>query len=218
MRFFLFRGKWLIRLGIRCLLLLAALAAVYAVYCRSTDAVRVVMGGRLYMETVSCESDAGHEKRVYYEKYFRPSRLPTLNIREIKTDFLWKYNDQAPGKLAAPAYMRKTPEDTLLNYFAILKHAENLKEGSTGGCGTVGDEKLPYPAAYGFLTADYQKRLPYKKYLESFEGIGQINLIKLEGVPRDRENTELLRYFIELETIEGSAKGLPILHIITGMY
>jgi hypothetical protein len=177
-------------------------------YVGSLETVRIVMGSRLYMQPQEAETDTVHSEKGYDEKYFRPSKLAIINNRSFKPDMLWNYHGKEPGKIVVPEQYLKTAEDTLLNYFSILKHAENLKEGQMGGCGTVGEAKLPYPLAYGFLSDEYKDRLPYNKYLESFEGIGHINLIKLRGVPRDMSKPENLRYFIELETIEGSSKGL----------
>ena len=160
------------------------------------------------MKPEVAEVPTAHSEEEYDEKYFRPSKLPVINTRAIKSDLLWEQKDKVPERILVPEYLRKTPEDTLLNYFSILKHAENLKEGKSGGCGTVGEAKLPYPIAYGFLTSEYKDRLSYSKYLESFEGIGHINLIKLKGVPKDKNQPEYLRFFVELETIEGSSKGV----------
>lgn len=190
------------------LLLLAAGLTFYITYFRNPEPVKIVMGSRLYMQAQADETEEVHHEGKYEEKYFRPSKLPILNTRRIEHDLLWKYQEQEPGSIKVPGAMLKTPEDALLNYFSLLEHAANLKEGSSGGCGTVGNAKLPYPVAYGFLTPQYQKRLHYDKYLESFEGIGHINLIKLKRVPEEKDNPRYLRYFIELETIEGSSKGL----------
>ncbi len=208
MRFLFFRKKNLIKCVISGLFILLCLLLAYSMYSKSASAVRIVMGGRLQMESETVETATAHPEKDYDEKYFRPSNLPIINTKVIKSDLLLEQQDKDPSEIVMPEQLLKTPEDTLLNYFSILKHAENLEEGRTGGCGTVGEAKLPYPLAYGFLTSDHQKKLSYSKYLESFKGIGHINLIKLKGVPKDKKQPEYLRYFVELETIEGSSKGV----------
>jgi hypothetical protein len=163
--------------AVNCLQILLLLFLVYTMYRKSADAVRIVMGGRMHMESEVVEKTTAHIEMEYDEKYFRPSKLPILNSKAIKFKLLSEQPDIEPDKIDVPEHLLDTPEDTLLNYFSILKHAENLKEGNSGGCGTVGEAKQPYPAAYGFLASEYKNWLSYSKYLESFEGIGHINLI-----------------------------------------
>jgi hypothetical protein len=100
-----------------------------------------------------------------------------------------------------------SPENTIINYFSILREAENLTSNQIGGCGTVGMAKIPYPVAFNFLTKDFQKKVSYTSYLQSFKGIGHINLIKLNKLPVE-SHSQTIRFFIELETIEGSSKNL----------
>lgn len=138
------------------------------------------------------ENDVFNIQKKEVEKYFRPSNLSILNDREYKLIF----NDQ----------LLKTPEDTILNYFSLLREAANLKEGKNAGCGTLGHAAEPYPVAYQFLTHSYQKKLNYEQYLKSFENILHINLIKLHRVPTAKNHYNDLRYFVEIETIEGSEK------------
>lgn len=104
--------------------------------------------------------------------------------------------------------MFKTPENSIINYFSLLREAANPQKGKSAGCGTLGQAKLPYPIAYNFLTTDYQEKLSYDQYLKTFENILHINLIKLKEVPIYNQNSNNLRYFVEIETIEGSEKDV----------
>lgn len=139
------------------------------------------------------------------EKYFRPSRLPIKNTHINNFEFFNPYYEQNYNEIKLPATLTRTPDGTVLNYFSVLREAENLTQNQLGGCGTVGMAKLPYPIAYNFFTEDYQRRVAYDEYLQSFAGIGHINVIKLNRLPDEKGFTP---YFIELETIEGSSKGV----------
>lgn len=139
------------------------------------------------------------------EKYFRPSRLPIKNTLFKNTQFFDPYYEVNYKEIKLPATLTRNPEETILNYFSILREAENLNQNQLGGCGTVGMAKLPFPIAYNFFTKDYHKRVSYNKYLQSFDGIGHLNLIKMNRLPDEKD---IIPYFIELETIEGSSKGV----------
>ncbi|NEU32003.1 hypothetical protein GN156_14665 [bacterium LRH843] len=166
------------------------------------------MGGQLKKREVQDEnlvySRVNHEK--INEKYFRPSCYPALNVRIDQFSFFDPYFDKDVSEFILPSRLMKTPEDTILNYFSILREAANLSGKAAGGCGTVGMANIPYPVAYHFLTYEYQKRVNYKKFTLSFQNIGHINLIKLSKVTHDSYEENVFRYFIELETIQGSEK------------
>lgn len=114
------------------------------------------------------------------EKYFRPSKLPVLNDRNFKIELFDYYFEKEPSEINLPSYLFKTPRDTLINYFSVLREAANQVEGKMAGCGTIGNAKLPYAVSYNFLSSAYQERLPFEQYLEMFENILHINLIKLK--------------------------------------
>lgn len=142
------------------------------------------------------------------EQFFRPSSLPILNTRPFPSAFFHPFYEKPPESIHLPASLMKTPEDTILNYTSILRHAEHFTpETGGGGCGTVGHANWPYPVAYQFLTSAYRERLPYAAYLKQLAGIGHLNLIKMHPVRNDKKDGSL-RYFVELETIEGSKKGV----------
>lgn len=134
------------------------------------------------------------------EQYFRPSKLLALNVRNFDYKFFDEYWNKAYNDITLPASLLNSPQNTLINYFSILREAENI---SKGGCGSIGDGKAPYPISYNFLSPEYQKKLSYNEYLTYFNDIGHINLIKLNDV----STGNVLRYFFEIETIEPSTNG-----------
>lgn len=144
------------------------------------------------------------------ERYFRPSRLKAINTREFPEKFYKSiYVEKTkPEEIKIPQSALNSPENTIINFYSLLREAENLTKDKAGGCGTVGEAKSPYPAAYAILSDNYKSRLPYNEFLKSFEGIGHINLIKLEKAEKEKLHPDSIRYFIELETIEGSNKGV----------
>lgn len=139
------------------------------------------------------------------EKYFRPSCIPIKNTLLKDFQFFDPYYEKSYKEVKLPAALTRTADETILNYFSILREAENLTDQQMGGCGTVGMAKLPFPVAYNFFTDDYQKMVSYHDYLQSFAGIGHLNLIKMNRLP---DEGDIVSYFIELETIEGSSKGV----------
>ncbi|MFZ5966217.1 MAG: hypothetical protein ACOYVK_03490 [Bacillota bacterium] len=205
MRFLIDHKKKMIFL-IACFTLLYFLRQY--VYDDRGHSTQMVMGGQFYQQFEDLEINDMKTDQTDMPEYFRPSKLPILNDREFNTDFFWKYHEKEPSEINLPKSLLKTPEDTIINYFSILEHAENLTKDKMGGCGTVGNAKLPFPVAYAFLTPDYQKRVTYQDYLKSFEGIGHTSLIKLRKTPDDQSNPNNIRYFMEIETIEGSSKNV----------
>lgn len=144
------------------------------------------------------------------EIYFRPSKLKALN--NVFMD-LNNFNETFQSGSVPPALL-DDPENAVLNYFSVLQQASNLTEAKTGGCGTIGYEKSPYPIAYDFFTENYKKLISYKEYITSFEGIGHINLIKL--LPVISKESDKHKYFVELEILEGSNTGATAFNYYTG--
>ena len=160
-----------------------------------------IIGGKLVSIKIKEDStNSRFEEEV--EKYFRPSKLPVINTKAFHYEF---YEDIAKTNVL-PDYLFKNPEDTIINYFSILREASNYEEGKKAGCGSIGDTRAPYPIAYKFLTESYQNRVKYTKYLQSFKNILHINLLKLKRVESDKDHLEAIKYFVEFETIEGSEK------------
>lgn len=141
------------------------------------------------------------------EQFFRPSCRSILNRRVFGYQFFAPYSEKTYDEIHLPPSLMETPEQMLLNYFSILREAENLTSSLIGGCGTVGEAREPFPIAYNFFTKAYQQKMPYASYLSSFEGIGHTNLIKLYKLPNPT-NKPPLQFFVELETINGTATGV----------
>lgn len=168
-------------------------------YTKSNHDVDLKLGGSYQIEEVEDNDiEVEHKKeQIDMEKYFRPSNLPILNNRTFDLN----KEDMSNVNF-------KTPQDTILNYFSLLREAANPLHNTKTGCGTLGEATLPYPIAYKYLDESYKNKVSYKKYLKSFENILHINLIKLDEVPNDSDHLNALKYFIELETIEGSNSGV----------
>lgn len=145
--------------------------------------------------------------QIEVEQFFRPSCGSILNRRIFDYRFFDPYDQKTYDEINLPSNLLDKPENTILNYFSILREAENLTSQLFGGCGTVGNAMDPYPIAYNFFTKAYQQKMPYSSYLSSFEGIGHTNLIKLYKLPNPN-NVQPLQFFIELETINGTATGV----------
>ncbi|MDF2544712.1 MAG: hypothetical protein K0S47_4430 [Herbinix sp.] len=189
------------------LLFLFILMVFYGVDLARKDDIKsdLVMGGIL-IKQVEGEDSTMSTEEVNVETYFRPSKLPVLNDRVNNSEFFHEYYGKDTSKITLPDSLLATPKDSILNYYSILRQAANPNGKIHSGCGTIGYASNPYPIAYQFLTKKYQKDLSFKKYLHTFENILHMNLIQLKKVPVYGQPEEL-RYFVELETIEGSEKG-----------
>ena len=71
------------------------------------------------------------EKKPYQqidlEKYFRPIRRSILNHRPFGYQFFDLYYEKTYDEVELPPSLLDTPENMLLNYFSILREAENLQ-------------------------------------------------------------------------------------------
>ncbi|VYT97702.1 hypothetical protein [Clostridium paraputrificum] len=126
-----------------------------------------------YEEEVISKSD--------YEKYFRPSNLPILNTSSEAEELLNKYSGNSK-KVVIPDNYLITPNNTIINYFSVLREAANVEKDKGAGCGTIGRWREPYRIAYEFFTKEYKEKVNFKAYENSFLNILHINLIKLRLV------------------------------------
>ncbi len=132
------------------------------------------------------------------KRFLRSSNQPALIPR-----YGFKYNGEGIPKVF------NNPRDVVEAYFNILSEAANM-EGYTAGCGSIGEGTQPYPYAYEMLSADTKKTMTYNQFLNSFRGIGHINLLKIYEMNKVKINKNIYpRFLVELETIEGS-KDKPI--------
>lgn len=185
------------------LIILITIFVLLQLYHKNLYDIQMVMGGKFYLQVIEEEENKIINEKIDVEKYFRPSKLPVLNDRNLNMGFS-NYYGKEHNEIILPENLFETPEDTIVNYFSVLREAANPQEGKWTGCGTLGKAKLPYPMAYNFLSSEYQEKLSYNNYLKTFENILHINLIKFKEVPLYKEYSNKARYFVEIETIEGS--------------
>ena len=132
-----------------------------------------------------------------HQRFFRPSCLPALNLRFAKWTFFQPYDGKTFDQINVPLELTRTPEDTVINYFSVLREAAFMGGRS---CGTIGQATNPFPLAYNFFTKEFQQKISYETYLDSFAGVGHTSLIKLCQVPDEKQG---IKFFYEIETIEG---------------
>ena len=170
----------------------------------------LVMGGLFHSQTNTYETSNMESSDINYNKFFRPSCSEILNNTDLNYSFFDEFFNKKTNDIVLDNNLLKTPEDTLINYYAVLKSASYYEEnsGKYAGCGSIGAGSAPYPVAYNFLSEEYKKELGYKDFLKSFKNIFHINLIKLKEIPLPDASRNLKRYFVELETLEGSDKPM----------
>lgn len=188
---------------------LLLICLVYHHFWINKDNVVMVMGGTLYSQREVNNNNQVYVDERDYEKYFRPSKLPILNNKNTYRDLRY-LNEKAADEISLPLNLLQTPEDTIVNYYSILREAANPQKEKWAGCGTIGYATNPYPISYKFLASHYADTLNYKNYVKSFENILHINLIKLKEIAPDKDHPNSTRHFIELETIEGTEKGIGV--------
>jgi hypothetical protein len=138
--------------------------------------------------------------KAFNQNYFRPCNLPAINDRGLNNLILDIHNAE-PFKIILPMELVNTPINTIINYYSILREANEL-EGGEAGCGTIGLLKLPYPIAYNFLSSNLQSKINYENYLKYFGKIAHINLVRLiEEYPEINNASKVIKCFIELEHI-----------------
>lgn len=144
------------------------------------------------------------------ETYFRPSKLKALNNNYMEYE---NFKDAFKNG-AVPTENINSPEKAVINYFSVLQQASNLTAEKNGGSGAVGFSLEPFPIAYSFLSENNKKSMSYEEFVQSFEGIGHINMIKL--MPMITDLTDKDKYFLELEILEGSNVGVTTFNYYTG--
>lgn len=182
------------------IILVAAIAVKFIVSNKNTN--NIFIGANYLIHEDLPKAEEAVVTKDENEKYFRPSSLPIINNREEGNKLIDSNYDKEYSNITIPKEILKTPEDTILNYFSLLKEAANVPEGKKIGCGSLGTGTQPYKIAYNFFDNKYKERISFNKYMESFENIAHINLLRLKEVPTVKENE--LKYFFEIETIEAS--------------
>ncbi|KPU43645.1 hypothetical protein OXPF_30870 [Oxobacter pfennigii] len=159
--------------------------------------IKSVMGGTIIKEGLfGLEVFDGADSKKeddYIQRFFRPSKEKVMD----KKYFFNKEGAELPKVFQAS-------NDVVRAYFDIISDAANMGS-KKGGMGSIGYGTAPYPEAYKLLSEDKKKAMTYESFLKSFESIGHINLLKMaEGPSVKSENSISPRYFVEIETIEGS--------------
>ena len=175
------------------------------IYAQDNTTKRYILGGNLVEEEIiDGDIEVVDSNDSYYdlERFFRPSKANILNDDNISS--LQQFYNQNPYKINLPSKPFRSGKDTVVNYFNVLREASNPTCNNETGCGSLGDTGGPYPVAYNFLSNGYKKKVSYKDFKDSFKNILHINLIKVDNVPSDEDRPDLLKYFVEMETIEGT--------------
>ncbi|HSQ88257.1 hypothetical protein, partial [Romboutsia sp.] len=141
-------------------------------------------------------------QQEYNEKYFRPSKFPAINIKDLD-EIILKYSKDDSTEISLPPDLIDTSENTIINFFSILREA-NQGAHAEVGCGTIGMEKLPYPIAYQFLSKDLQSQISYEQFLKLYNNIFHINLIKMVKLPEKNHQNDVITFLVEFETIQGT--------------
>jgi hypothetical protein len=115
-------------IGVLMALLLALVT--FIVYHKTINSAKLTMGGQFYKQF----NDNGEKDA---DKYFRPSKLPSINDRVFDFSFFNSFYNKKPSEITLKGSLLKTPEDTIINYFSVLRDASNPLEGKGSGCGTL---------------------------------------------------------------------------------
>ncbi|MGL5329392.1 MAG: hypothetical protein ACRDD7_08990 [Peptostreptococcaceae bacterium] len=171
----------------------------------------LILGGRYIKNIDTKEVEVNIENNNSsndLERFFRPSNSPILNDKVEQS--LYNMSDNKVSDIKIPDSFIMTPEDVIVNYYSVLREAANPMDDTKTGCGSLGGGKGLYSVAYNFLDDKYKKNYSYEDYLKSFENILHINLIKINKIDTIEKNHNKLKYFVELETIQGSKEKLGL--------
>ncbi|MDI9218291.1 hypothetical protein [Clostridium tertium] len=182
-----------------CLLALFCIGLIFYKYIALNNRKDFIAGAFVINE----ELEEQHEKEVMTtinnEKYFRPSKLPVLNNKDEVNELINNYYDKEVKDISIASKYIRSPEDTILNYFSLLREAANPVDNKYLGCGSIGNGDRPYPIAYNFFDDEYKKKVSFSEYKDSFYNIFNISLIKYKEVPSDNGNS---KYFYEMEAMQ----------------
>lgn len=148
-----------------------------------------------------------------FETFFRPSNQPILNTKDVTS--LLNDNESIKDYQAVKIdnSIFSNPTNLILNYYSILREAFTLEKGLGAGCGSLGYGITPYLITYNFLSSDYQKKIDYKSYHDSFKNILHLSLLKLVEIDSSADEK---KYLIEIETIEGTKNNAGAFHYYYG--
>lgn len=176
----------------------AAVCSIWTVTARPQNPL--FAGGEISLPPSFPEDpvSASDRQEEQSERFHRPSKdLPYPNPYFF-SDFV-----KADGNPPLISKKFDSSEDVILAYYGILRDASNML-GYSGGCGTIGSAGEPYPYAYELLTAEKQRQISQKQFIESFRGTGYTTLLKLipaYAPPGSFPNSAF--YMVEIEVITG---------------
>lgn len=158
----------------------------------NTSAFDYFLGGTLININLTLNKDimTNNLNKDFLEnnRFRRPS---TGNVLNNNYDFSKKHVISNPSQL-------------ICTYYGILQSASNAYDYCMG-CGTIGNALEPYPYAYDLLSNNYKKNLPLNLFIDSFKGIGHINLLNLCPILIPNSNDKIY-YMVELEVLTGIKK------------
>lgn len=189
-----------------CAIILSLVIIIMTIKIHTNIGEKIVLGANLLCLDYE-ENNESNELNEDNEKFFRASNLPVLNSSNEANTLINLYSGVKVDDIEIPTNYLVLPEYTIINYFSVLREAANPVRGKYTGCGTLGRAKEPYPIAYNFFTKTYKNSMSYNKYVDSFRNILHINLIKLKEIPTEENTKESLKYFYEIETIQGTEFG-----------
>lgn len=191
-----------------CVIFISIISVLFGIkiYLNNKKENKILIGADLTISDCIADGFEVYSQDIDFEKYFRPSNLPILNDNKDINKLIWKSENVEYKNVEIPKEYLKSPENTIINYFSLLREAANPEKGKYTGCGSIGEGKAPYPIAYNFFTDEYKEKIKYKQYEDSFKNILHINLIKFKEITQAKEYE--LKYFYEIETIQGSENGV----------
>ncbi|MDB1954558.1 hypothetical protein PMY38_14915 [Clostridium tertium] len=182
-----------------CLLALFCFGFIFYKYVIINNKKDFIAGAFVINQELEEQQEKEVVTIINNEKHFRPSKLPVLNNKDEVNELINNYYDKEVNDISIPIKFIKSPEDTILNYFSLLREAANPSDSKYIGCGSLGDGNRPYPIAYNFFDYEYKKKVSFNTYKDSFSNMFHISLIKYKEVQSDNEN---LKYFYEIEVIQ----------------
>ena len=187
----------LVGAGITLLIVLLLLVLHFS----NAGAPDMVAGGKMHPVSypdMQAQTAFSRQEEKLSERFRRPSKeVPSLNK--------YSFNDFVKQDDTPPLITKKfdTPEDVILAYYGILRSASNM-EGYSGGCGSIGNAKQPYPYAYELFTPESRGKMGLTAFTDSFKGIGYITHLKLYPAYAPPETPQDIQYYmVEIEVITG---------------
>lgn len=163
--------------------------------------INIIAGGNIHSidyPPIESQTVFRQQDEIISERFQRPSKQAALLNK-------YSFNDFEKQDAKAPLITKtfESSEDVILAYYGILEDASNML-GYSGGCGTIGSSKLPYPYAYELYTKESQSKMDLDQFIRSFEGIGYTTLLKIYPAYIPPQTPHTIQYYmVEIEVITG---------------